>query len=169
MPIRAKDTAPRLRNRSGVTLFEAVAAMAIVGIVSVAALETAGSQMRTAERARRMVEASALAQQRLDWLDFMNETNLRALPDTVRTVLDEAVRSSDPTLEGDQRRLVELEAERREGLPDFADDIERYYSPARTWQSLAAGLAGLLELGDVLDVGSGDGAAASSLAFSSFS
>lgn len=84
MPIRADGTAARLCNRSGVTLFEAVAAMALVGIVSVAALETAGSQMRTAERARRMVEAAALAQQRLDWLDFMNETNLRALPDTVR-------------------------------------------------------------------------------------
>ena len=71
-------------GRAGVTLFEAVAAMAIVGIVSVAALEAAGSQMRSAERARRTVEASALAQQRLDWLDFLNEQSLRALPDTVR-------------------------------------------------------------------------------------
>ncbi|HKY35787.1 MAG TPA: metalloregulator ArsR/SmtB family transcription factor [Polyangiaceae bacterium] len=87
-----------------------------------------------------------------------------ALPDTARAVLDEAVRSSDPTLEGDQRRLLELEAERRGALPDFAEDIERYYSPGRTWQSLAAGLAGLLDLGDVLDVGSGDGAASSLLA-----
>ena len=79
-----RTRADRTRRRRGVTLFEAVAAMAIVGIVAVAALETAGAQMRAAERARRVVEASALAQQRLDWLDFMNETNLRALPDTVR-------------------------------------------------------------------------------------
>ena len=42
-----------------------------------------------------------------------------------------------------------------------ADEIERDYSPGRTWQSLAVGLAALLRLGDVLDVGSGDGAAAS--------
>src|SRR6187402_3203411 len=89
---------------------------------------------------------------------------LDSLPQTARTVLDDAARSSDPTLEGDQRRLLELEAERRGGSPEFADDIERYYSPGRTWQSLAAGLAALLELGDVLDVGSGDGAAAASLA-----
>ena len=71
-------------KRAGVTLFESVAAMAIVGIVSIAALEAAGSQMKTAEKARRAIEASALAQQRLDWLDFLNEQNLRSLPDTVR-------------------------------------------------------------------------------------
>jgi type II secretory pathway pseudopilin PulG len=79
MPKRASS----LRNRSGVTLFEAVAAMAIVGMTSIAALEAAGAQMRAAERARRAVEASSLAQQRIDWLDFLNETQLRALPDTV--------------------------------------------------------------------------------------
>jgi ubiquinone/menaquinone biosynthesis C-methylase UbiE len=38
--------------------------------------------------------------------------------------------------------------------------MERHYSPGRTWQSLSVGIAALLHLGDVLDVGSGDGAAA---------
>jgi ArsR family transcriptional regulator len=86
------------------------------------------------------------------------------LPDAARVVLDGASKS-DPILAGDERRLHELEAERRGGLPDSAaDDLERYYSPGRSWQSLAAGLAGLLDLGDVLDVGSGDGAAAAALA-----
>lgn len=88
-----------------------------------------------------------------------------ALPPAVQAVLDGAAHSDDPTLAGDQRRLAELEAERREGLSELAaDDLERYYSPGRTWQSLAAGIAGLLDLGDVLDVGAGDGAAASVLA-----
>jgi ArsR family transcriptional regulator len=88
-----------------------------------------------------------------------------ALPPAARAVLDGASSSTDPTLVGDQRRLQELEAERRGGLPEsIADDLERYYSPGRTWQSLAAGMAALLELGDVLDVGSGDGAAAAALA-----
>jgi ArsR family transcriptional regulator len=87
-----------------------------------------------------------------------------SLPATARAVLDEAARSADPTLDGDKQRLAELDAERRGGLPELIDDIERYYSPGRTWQSLAAGLAALLQLGDVLDVGSGDGAAAASLA-----
>ena len=44
------------------------------------------------------------------------------------------------------------------------DAIERDYSPGRTWHSLAVGVTALLKLGDVLDAGSGDGAAASSLA-----
>jgi SAM-dependent methyltransferase len=87
------------------------------------------------------------------------------LPDTAKAVLAEAAASADPTLEGDQRRLSELDAERRGGLPEaFAGEMERHYSPGRTWQSLAVGLAALLRLGDVLDVGSGDGAAASTLA-----
>jgi ArsR family transcriptional regulator len=87
------------------------------------------------------------------------------LPPAAKAVLDGASTAEDPTLVGDQRRLLELEAERRAGLPDWAaDNLERYYSPGRTWQSLAAGIAGLLELGDVLDVGSGDGAAAAVIA-----
>ncbi|HEV8548869.1 MAG TPA: metalloregulator ArsR/SmtB family transcription factor [Polyangiaceae bacterium] len=88
-----------------------------------------------------------------------------ALPTTARAVLDDAAQSVDPTLTGDQERLRELEADRRGDLPDSAaDDLERYYSPGRTWQSLAAGIAGLLDLGDVLDAGAGDGAAAATLA-----
>jgi SAM-dependent methyltransferase len=88
-----------------------------------------------------------------------------SLPSSARVILDEAVSASDPTLEGDQKRLAELDAERRGGLPESAvSEIERDYSPGRTWHSLAVGLSGLLKLGDVLDAGSGDGAAASSLA-----
>ncbi len=88
-----------------------------------------------------------------------------SLSGTATTVLDAATSSADPTLEGDQRRLEALDAERRGALPEsFAGEMERHYSPGRTWQSLAVGLAALLELGDVLDIGSGDGAAAGYLA-----
>jgi len=88
-----------------------------------------------------------------------------SLPGTAKTVLDEATSSADPTLAGDQRRLSALDAEREGALPEsFAGEMERHYSPGRTWQSLAVGLAALLQLGDVLDVGSGDGAAAGYLA-----
>jgi SAM-dependent methyltransferase len=87
------------------------------------------------------------------------------LPASARAILEDAAGSADATLDGDQRRLSELDAERRGGLPESAvDQIERDYSPGRTWHSLAVGLSGLLKLGDVLDAGSGDGAAASSLA-----
>lgn len=90
---------------------------------------------------------------------------LNTLPGTAKAVLDEATSSADPTLDGDKRRLSELDAERRGRLPEsFAGEMDRHYSPGRTWQSLAAGIAALLRLGDVLDVGSGDGAVATYLA-----
>lgn len=88
-----------------------------------------------------------------------------ALSATAHAVLNDAAASTDPTLVGDQRRLSELDAERLGGLPESAvDDLLRDYSPGRTWQSLAAGIAGLLDLGDVLDAGAGDGAAAAAIA-----
>ncbi len=86
------------------------------------------------------------------------------LPNTAREILTEATRTNDATLASDQARLSALTAERRGGLPEsFAGEMERHYSPGRTWQSLSAGLSALLRLGDVLDVGAGDGAVASYL------
>ena len=88
-----------------------------------------------------------------------------ALPRAAQAVIDDAVGSSDATLAADKKRLVQLDEEGAGALPaSFAGEMERHYSPGRTWQSLAVGLGALLELGDVLDVGSGDGAAASYLA-----
>jgi len=89
--------------------------------------------------------------------------NKDGLSGTMNALLDEATRGADPTLQGDKRRLAALDAERRDGRPE-PSDLEREYSPGRTWQSLALGTAALLRLGDVLDVGSGDGAAAAVLA-----
>jgi ArsR family transcriptional regulator len=87
------------------------------------------------------------------------------VPETVKALLDEASKSPDPTLLADQKRLQEFDVERRGGLPEsVTDDFERDYSPGRTWKSLALGMAALLKLGDVLDVGSGDGAAAHAVA-----
>jgi type II secretory pathway pseudopilin PulG len=73
----------RSRARRGITLFESVAALTIVALVGVSALETAGSEMRTAERARRALEAEALTTQRLDWMDLMTDQELQAIPDSV--------------------------------------------------------------------------------------
>lgn len=87
-----------------------------------------------------------------------------ALPSSAQTFLDDAIALGDPTLDGDRQRLLELDAERRGDLPESIVELERDYSPGRTWHSLAVGIAGLLKLGDVLDAGSGDGAAASSIA-----
>lgn len=83
---------------------------------------------------------------------------------TVRGLLQEVSSSPDRTLQADRERLAALDAERQEGLPESAIELDRDYSPGRTWQSLALGAASLLRLGDVLDVGCGDGAVASVLA-----
>jgi ArsR family transcriptional regulator len=121
-------------------------------------------QSRVSTHLGRLREAGFVRDRRKGQQSFY-VLSTETLPSSAKALLDEAADSSDPTLDGDQARLLELEAERREGLPEsVADELERYYSPGRTWQSLTIGLAALLKLGDVLDVGSGDGAAASSIA-----
>ncbi|NJK87931.1 MAG: metalloregulator ArsR/SmtB family transcription factor [Myxococcales bacterium] len=70
-------------------------------------------------------------------------------------------RIHDPLLDDDRERARRL-VDRRERPGTWADSVagrmERFYSPGRTWQSTARALLGLVELGDILDVASGDGA-----------
>jgi type II secretory pathway pseudopilin PulG len=73
----------RSRARRGITLFESVAALTIVGLVAISALEAVGAEMRTAERARRALEVEALATMRLDALELLNDQELQAIPDSV--------------------------------------------------------------------------------------
>lgn len=74
---------------------------------------------------------------------------------------------SDGLLDDDARRLPGVLARRAraEGWADsVAGDMERHYSPGRTWEALARALTGLIEVGDVLDIASGDGVLAELLA-----
>jgi ubiquinone/menaquinone biosynthesis C-methylase UbiE/DNA-binding transcriptional ArsR family regulator len=122
------------------------------------------SQSRVSTHLGRLREAGIVRDRRQGAQSFYTLA-AATLPEAVQALLEEATLASDPTLEGDRKRLAELEAERRGGAgASLADDLERYYSPGRTWRSLTAGLAALLSLGDVLDVGSGDGAAAAMIA-----
>jgi ArsR family transcriptional regulator len=69
----------------------------------------------------------------------------------------------DAVLDSDRKRMQQLVRAREKAAswPDaVAGQMERYYSPGRTWEATARGLIGLLRLGDVLDAGSGDGAIA---------
>lgn len=72
-----------MRARPGISLFEAVAALAIVSITAISALSAVGAEMRTAERARRALEAEALATERLTILNLLVDRELQALPDTI--------------------------------------------------------------------------------------
>jgi ArsR family transcriptional regulator len=73
----------------------------------------------------------------------------------------------DPVLDADRRRCEALLRARDTGT-EWADavagEMERHYSPGRTWEALARGFLGLVGLGDVLDAGSGDGTVAQLLA-----
>lgn len=73
---------------------------------------------------------------------------------TTRQIVDDAL------LDDDLKRLPEVlrKRAREEGWADsVAGSMERHYSPGRTWEALARGIMHLVELGDVLDVASGDG------------
>ncbi len=75
--------------------------------------------------------------------------------------------TNDPLVQQDLARIPEF-LQRRAGGTTWADsvagDMERHYSPGRTWEATARGLVHLLEPGDVLDVASGDGVLAELLA-----
>ena len=75
--------------------------------------------------------------------------------------------TDDPLVAQDLERIPQVIAA-RDGDGNWADsvagDMERHYSPGRTWQATARGLTQLLQLGDVLDIASGDGVLAELLA-----
>ena len=85
-----------------------------------------------------------------------------------------AANLEDAQLATDKRRAAAVLRARAEqaraadgngSWPDrIAGEMERHYSPGRTWEALARGLIGLTDLGDVLDAGGGDGATAQLLA-----
>ena len=84
MLIPSRRVRARQGSRAGLSLLEAVVAVAIVGITAVSALEAVGGDMRTAEHARRAIEAEALANSRLEFMDLLTQDrDLQSLPDTV--------------------------------------------------------------------------------------
>jgi ArsR family transcriptional regulator len=91
----------------------------------------------------------------------LNEGNMPAEARHVWSLVEKEV--EDTVLESDrERRTTVVKARARNpAWPDsVAGQMDRYYSPGRTWESTGRGLCGLMSLGDVLDVGCGDGAMA---------
>jgi ArsR family transcriptional regulator len=73
---------------------------------------------------------------------------------------------SDPLAQQDLSRVKPVLGKRQGGTwaDSVAGDMERHYSPGRTWEATAHGLAHLIEPGNVLDIASGDGVNAQLLA-----
>lgn len=119
-------------------------------------------QPRVSTHLGRLKDASLVADRRAGasaWYRLHPRAEAHAF---VKTVL---ASSQDPLLARDRQRMDGIVAARggtwAEGV---AGTMERHYSPGRTWESLARGVMGLVQLGRVLDIGSGDGSVARLLA-----
>lgn len=89
------------------------------------------------------------------------DKSLNALWELLRANTD------DPVIQQDIERIPRV-LSARSGNSSWADkvagDMERHYSPGRTWEATTRAMVQLLNLGDVLDIASGDGALAELLA-----
>jgi 2-polyprenyl-3-methyl-5-hydroxy-6-metoxy-1,4-benzoquinol methylase len=91
------------------------------------------------------------------------------IPDASLNAFWELLRenTSDPLTQKDSERIPQV-LNARGGNSSWADsvagDMERHYSPGRTWEVTTRAMVQLLELGDVLDIASGDGVLAELLA-----
>jgi ArsR family transcriptional regulator len=93
-----------------------------------------------------------------------NEAGFDGAADLLRALEDGV---DDSLLDADAQRLPSVLAARareRGWADSVAGDMERHYSPGRTWETLARTLLQLLATGDVLDIASGDGVLAELLA-----
>jgi ArsR family transcriptional regulator len=91
----------------------------------------------------------------------INDPNLRAMWHVLRGG------TSDPIVAQDLARIPFV-LNQRMGGSTWADvvagDMDRHYSPGRTWEATGRGLVQLVKPGHVLDIASGDGALAELLA-----
>jgi len=91
----------------------------------------------------------------------IQDRSLKALWELLRT------NTNDPLIQKDLERIPHVLTSRG-GNSSWADsvagDMERHYSPGRTWEVTTRAIVQLIELGDVLDIASGDGVLAELLA-----
>lgn len=126
---------------------------------------TALPQSRVSTHLGRLREAGLLHDRRERTSTFYRAPR-EHMPEQARETWELVVRRlDDAILREDRERSQAIVRARTEGWPDrVAGRMEHHYSPGRTWEATARGILGLLRLGDVLDVGSGDGAIAELLA-----
>ncbi len=125
------------------------------------------AQSRVSTQLARLRDAGVLRDRKAGTSTFYAVRD-EGLSEPVRGALDLAARSCDErALEADRARAAAL-VKRREGeraWPDAAlGQMERHYSPGRTWESMARAFLCLSDLGDVLDAGCGDGTVAALIA-----
>lgn len=89
----------------------------------------------------------------------LNHSNISVQYKTIwKTLVKEG--KTDSIANQDEKRLKLVLSERAKNknwVDSVAGDMERQYSPGRSWEATTRAIGCLLELGDVLDIGSGDG------------
>ncbi|GAB4211505.1 MAG: metalloregulator ArsR/SmtB family transcription factor [Sandaracinaceae bacterium] len=116
-----------------------------------------------------LLRDAGLVRARRDGRNALYSAEVDAMPTHVRAVWDALAKGlDDRLLDSDARRAAALVGRRRGARSAWAESVagemERHYSPGRTWEATARGLLGLTRHGDVLDAGSGDGTLAALLA-----
>ncbi len=94
-----------------------------------------------------------------------NEGGLKAAQLNLWSVIKDT--TDDGLLQDDRDQLEQVLAARALGnswVDRAAGDMERHYSPGRTWEATARAMLKLVHLGDVLDIASGDGVLAELIA-----
>ncbi len=121
-------------------------------------------QSRVSTHLGKLREAGLITDRRQGASTFYRASG--AMPEAARSVwsLLEA-ELEDRVLDTDRERCEALVRAREAAWPDaVAGQMERHYSPGRTWEATARGFLGLARFGDVLDAGSGDGTLAALIA-----
>ncbi len=124
------------------------------------------AQPRVSTHLARLREAGLVADRREGVsvyyrIQAREQSELGALWQLLKSTMDDALVNSD----ADQLKAVLARRADGRNWPDaVAGDMERHYSPGRTWEATARALVQLTELGRVLDIASGDGVMAELLA-----
>ena len=124
------------------------------------------SQSRVSTHLGRLKEAGLVADRRVGTASYYRLAE--RIPEFPRRLWRSLSRDlSDAQLAADAARAREVLRAREQGArwPDaIAGEMERHYSPGRTWEATCRAFAGMLRLGDAVDLGSGDGTIAELLA-----
>jgi ArsR family transcriptional regulator len=124
-------------------------------------------QPRISTHLAKLREASVVRDRREGAMTYyaLNEAAMSPAAKSLWELLAKEI--DDAVLRSDRERCDALLRARakKNGLPDaWAGQMEKHYSPGRTWESLAHALLALVDVGDVLDVGCGDGTLAQLIA-----
>ena len=119
------------------------------------------TQSRVSTHLGKLKDAQLLLDRRVGTSTFyrLNQSAMPADASKLWTLLSSQL--ADAVLDQDRHRALAAVRARDEGgrwHERVAGEMERHYSPGRTWEAVAQAFPGLMCLGKVLDVGSGDGA-----------